>query len=156
MSEGKKSDTGKLRFDLIPPGPLAQLAEVFTIGCRKYDSRNWEKGMAWGRVFAAMMRHAWKWWGGEKYDKDDGQSHLSSVAWCAFVLMEYEETNSGLDDRSVPATDSPRTVTGLRPGGTIPCDEKGRVVVTLPNGDTIKIPADTVASAISSVSIPSK
>lgn len=156
MSEGKKSDTGKLRYDLIPPRPLEWLAEVYTIGCKKYDDRNWEKGISWGRIFAAMMRHAWKWWRGEKYDAEDGQHHLASVAWCAFALMEYEETHPELDDRSVPANDSPRTVTGLRPGGVIPVDSKDRVVVTLPNGDTIKIPAREVITAISDARAPSK
>ena len=99
MAEGIKADTGKLRYDLIPPGPLNELANVYTIGASKYAARNWEKGLTWGRVFAAMMRHAWAWWGGEKHDLIDGQHHLSSVAWCAFALMEYEDTHPELDDR---------------------------------------------------------
>ena len=100
VTEGKKDDVNKLRYDLIPPGPLNELALVYTIGARKYTDRNWEKGLAWGRVFAAMMRHAWSWWGGEKHDLVDGQHHLASVAWCAFALMEYEETHPELDDRN--------------------------------------------------------
>ena len=98
-SEGRKNDTNKLRYDLIPPGPLALLAEVYTIGAKKYDDRNWEKGIKWGRIFAALMRHAWAWWRGEKNDSVDGQHHLASVAWCAFALMEYEKTHTEFDDR---------------------------------------------------------
>lgn len=94
-----KADTGKLRFDLIPPTPLMKLAEVYTIGANKYSDRNWEKGLSWGRIFAAMMRHAWKWWRGETHDPEDGQHHLASVAWCAFALMEYEGTYPEGDDR---------------------------------------------------------
>jgi len=60
MSGGTKYDNDKARFDLIPPGPLYQVAELFAMGAKKYDDRNWEKGLQWGRVFAAMMRHAWK------------------------------------------------------------------------------------------------
>ena len=97
--EGRKDDTGKLRFDLIPAGPLNKLAEVYTIGARKYADRNWEKGIAWSRIFAAMQRHAWKFWNGERYDQQDGQEHLASVAWCAFALLEYLETHNELDDR---------------------------------------------------------
>ena len=97
---GRKDDTGKLRFDLLPVFPLLKIAEVYTIGAKKYADRNWEKGMAWGRIFAAMMRHAWKWWGGEKTDPMDGQHHLASVAWCAMALMEYEEKQKGEDDRA--------------------------------------------------------
>jgi len=97
--QGVKHDADKLRFDLIPPRSLEQLAEVFTIGAKKYDDRNWESGILWGRVFAAMMRHGWAWWRGETHDPD-GQHHLSSVAWCAFALMEYERTHPEMDDRS--------------------------------------------------------
>jgi len=100
MAEGIKHDDGKLRFDLIPVYPLEKLAEVYTIGAKKYTDRNWEKGIQWGRIFAAMMRHAWKFWRGERYDEVDGQEHLASVAWCAFALMEYERTHPELDDRS--------------------------------------------------------
>lgn len=99
MAEGVKHDSGKLRFDLLPVFPLSKLAEVYTIGARKYDDRNWEKGIAFGRVFAAMMRHAWKWWSGERFDQQDGQEHLASVAWCAFSLMEFQNTHPELDDR---------------------------------------------------------
>jgi hypothetical protein len=96
---GVKYDDGKLRFDLIPVTPLKELARVYTIGSVKYDDRNWEKGLSWGRVFAAMMRHGWTWWKGEKFDKVDGQHHLASVVWCAFALMEYENTRRSFDDR---------------------------------------------------------
>lgn len=98
-SEGRKNDEGKLRYDLIPPRSLEALARVYTIGSAKYTDRNWEKGIKWGRVFAAMMRHAWAWWRGEIYDQVDGQHHLGSVAWCAFALLEYELTHPELDDR---------------------------------------------------------
>ncbi len=97
----RKDDTGKLRFDLIPVYPLQEIARVYTIGANKYADRNWEKGMSWGRIFAAMMRHGWAWWSGETHDPTDGQHHLASVAWCAMALMEYEKKKLGTDDRFV-------------------------------------------------------
>lgn len=99
-AEGKKNDTGKLRWDLLPPKPMWELVRVYTLGALKYADRNWEQGMKWGRIFRAMLSHAFKWWGGERYDQEDGQHHLASVAWCALALMEYEETHPELDDRS--------------------------------------------------------
>ena len=104
--EGKKHDVGKLRYDLIPVYPMERLAEVYTIGAAKYGDYNYLKGMKWGRIFAAMMRHAWAWWRGEIYDPVDGQAHLASVAWCAFALMEYQHRHIGEDDR--PFIDPPR------------------------------------------------
>ena len=99
INAGVKFDTGKARFDLMPPEALEAVANVFTIGASKYSARNWEKGMSWGRVFAAMMRHAWAWWRGEERDPSDGQHHLDSVIWCAMVLRTYVERRVGIDDR---------------------------------------------------------
>lgn len=96
---GHKRDGGKVRYDLLPPGPLHELARVFTIGAEKYGARDWEKGLAFGRVFAALMRHAWAWWRGGRHDQEDGQHHLASVAWCALVLMQLEDSHPDQDDR---------------------------------------------------------
>jgi hypothetical protein len=99
LVEGTKHDEGKPRFDLIPVMPMFELAKLYAIGAKKYDDRNWEKGISWGRIFRALLSHAFKWWAGQKYDQEDGQHHLASVAWCAFALMEYERTRPEYDDR---------------------------------------------------------
>ena len=99
ISQGRKDDGGKLRYDLLPLYPLERLAEVYTIGAKKYSDRNWEKGIAWSRLFAALLRHAFQWARGQQRDPIDGQHHLASVAWCALALMEYEVTHPELDDR---------------------------------------------------------
>lgn len=105
--DSSRKDDGKLRYDLIPAEPLEELARVYTIGAAKYEPRGWETGMAYGRIFAALMRHAWKWWRGERFDATDGQHHMASVAWAALALMEYERTHPEHDDRPQPA---PRVV----------------------------------------------
>lgn len=99
LIEGVKFDAGKARFDLMPPEALEAVANVFSLGAVKYSARNWERGMSWGRVFAAMMRHAWAWWRGEENDPQDGQHHLDSVIWCAMVLRTYVARRVGIDDR---------------------------------------------------------
>lgn len=101
-TKGRKDDSGKARYDLIPARPLQELAELYAIGAKKYDDRNWEQGLSWGRVFSALMRHAWAWWRGETHDPEDGQHHLASVAWCAFALLEYDLRGTGDDDRPLP------------------------------------------------------
>ncbi len=105
MSEGKKLDSGKLRMDLIPVRPLEMLAEVYTIGCKKYADRNWEKGIAWSRCYGALLRHLFKFWKGESIDREDGQHHLAAVVFYALALMEFEFTHKELDDR--PNTKEP-------------------------------------------------
>lgn len=96
---GVKYDQGKLDWSLLPIEPMAEVIKVYTLGANKYERENWRKGMDWHRVFSALMRHAWAWWGGEKYDPVDGQHHLSSVVWCALTLMWYEIKGVGKDTR---------------------------------------------------------
>lgn len=97
--QGTKFDQEKPRYDLIPRSTLHAAATVLTFGAKKYAARNWEKGIAWGRVFAALMRHMWAWWSGECKDPETGYSHLWHAQCCLTFLIEYETTHPELDDR---------------------------------------------------------
>ena len=88
--QGTKHDEGKLRYDLIPPYPLMRLAEVYTIGARKYGDRDWEKGISCSRLLGSMLRHIEAYRAGELVDKDDGQLHMASVAFCAFAVLYFD------------------------------------------------------------------
>jgi len=96
---GYKHDNEKLRMDLIPPEALAALADILGYGANKYSDRNWEKGMRWGRVFAALMRHLWAWWAREGVDPETHRSHLWHALCCLAFLVAYEQRNLGEDDR---------------------------------------------------------
>lgn len=99
-TEGLKFDQGKARYDLLPPEFLDATAQVLTFGANKYGERNWENGMKWGRPFAALMRHMWAWWKGEKADPETGMSHLWHACACLAFLIAFEERSVGTDDRS--------------------------------------------------------
>lgn len=92
---GRKNDANKLRYDLIPPEAWAGLAQVYTIGAVKYGDRNWEQGLAYGRIYRALLSHLEKWRLGEDYDQEDGQHHLDSVVWNAVALRTYEARAMG-------------------------------------------------------------
>lgn len=106
---GVKYDGGKVRMDLLPPELIFAVAEILTFGAAKYADRNWEKGMKWGKVFAALMRHMWAWWGGKTttktnflfgdLDLETARSHLWHAACCIAFLIAYEERGIGEDDR---------------------------------------------------------
>jgi hypothetical protein len=87
------------RFDLLPAGPLWEVAEHYGKGAEKYDERNWERGYAWSLSFAAMMRHAWAWWRGEDVDPENGGHHMAAVVFHALALLEFRTTHPGYDDR---------------------------------------------------------
>lgn len=97
-----KLDEGKLRYDLLPPLALDSLVKVYTYGCQKYAPRQWEGGMSWSRVFAALMRHCWNWFRGENVDQESGLPHMAHAAWGCIALLEYGLRGRGEDDRPYP------------------------------------------------------
>ena len=99
MTQAVKDDAGKLRYDLIPPFALKELARVFSYGAEKYGGRNWEEGLDWSRLFAAAQRHLWSWWAGEDADEETGISHLAQAAWNCLALLEFARTHPERDDR---------------------------------------------------------
>jgi hypothetical protein len=114
MSEGLKHDDGKLRIDLFPGDALFAISQILTFGAKKYTARNWENGIAWGRVFGATMRHLWSWWQGRgptnqsflfgDLDTESGFSHLWHAGCCIVFLIAYEMRGmTTFDDRPVRA-----------------------------------------------------
>jgi hypothetical protein len=96
-----KFDQGKPRYDLLPGDALNDIVEVFTHGADKYGERNWEKGLSWGRLFGATMRHMWAWWRGEEIDPDSGLSHLSHAAASVIMLAASSRRRIGEDSRNI-------------------------------------------------------
>lgn len=93
------SDPNKARFDLIPPGPLYDVAEAFKVGADNHGERNWEDGsIPISRFFAAAMRHAWAWWRGEDLDPESGLPHEAHVATNWLIIAELRRRRLS-DDR---------------------------------------------------------
>lgn len=78
-------NTGKPRFDLIPPELLTRLAELYTRGAEKYDENNWRKAKSEkeiNRFKESAWRHFVQWSSGEK-DED----HAIGAIW---NIVSYE------------------------------------------------------------------
>lgn len=98
LTGGQKGQKDE-RYDLIPVGPLRQLARHYGVGARKYDDHNWRRGYDWSLSYAALQRHAQAFWSGEDTDEETGSPHLAAVAFHAFALLEWATTHPELDDR---------------------------------------------------------
>ena len=96
--QGKKFDSIKVRPELIPPLPLSLLAELYTHGAKKYSDRNWECGIAYSRVFGAILRHLIAAMSGEWYDSEFGLPHVIHAAWGCFALCQYNFTHQEMND----------------------------------------------------------
>lgn len=103
LNEGRKNDSDKNRVELLPVDALEDIGEILTFGAAKYGDRNWEKGMAWSRVFGALLRHLFAWWRGEKSDPETGKSHLAHAGCCILFLLAFERRKTGTDDRPLPS-----------------------------------------------------
>lgn len=109
VMHGRKDDKDKARMDLIPAEAMFALADILGYGAKKYEEHNWAKGMQWGRVYGACLRHLFSWWAGRgpttksflfgETDEETGRSHLWHAYACITFLIAYEERGSGTDDR---------------------------------------------------------
>lgn len=116
LTEGVKDDSDKTPVHLVAPEFIFATAEILKFGAKKYEEHNWAKGMRWSRVFSALMRHLWAWWGGKgrtcenflfgECDSETGRSHLWHAACCIMFLVCYEEWEMNeFDDRYNPKGD---------------------------------------------------
>lgn len=87
------------RYDLIPVGPLRELALHYGRGARKYGENQWRKGYEYSKSIAALQRHLEAFKGGEDIDEETGSPHMAAVAWHVFALLEFAETFPRHDDR---------------------------------------------------------
>ena len=87
------------RPDLIPVGPLTEVATHYGRRALKYSPDNWRKGYAYSLSYAALQRHAMQFWAGEDDDQETGSSHMAAVVFHALALMEFRKTHPELDDR---------------------------------------------------------
>lgn len=123
---GTKHDGGKLPWHLLPFDAIGQVVCVLQFGAKKYAERNWEKGIAHSRVFAAAQRHLTAWWQGEDRDPETGLSHLAHAACCTLFMLAFVTRNrTDVDDR--PPT-SPRVLGVIEPSPLGPCEPPPQVV----------------------------
>lgn len=86
---------GKGRMDLLPVRALIEVAKVYEEGAKKYEARNWEKGIPLSRFMDSGLRHAMKWLKG---DRDE--PHLEQACWNFLCCLD---TLKRIEDGVLPA-----------------------------------------------------
>ena len=99
----KKNDENKTRYELIPTGPLAEIAEIMTRGAERYGQDNWKENIEaeTGRVLGAIFRHLEAYRAAREREDPDGywntddwgHHHLSHVMVCALFLVWNDQQN---------------------------------------------------------------
>lgn len=95
--QGRKDDSAKIRYSLLPVGTANQVVQVLEFGSKKYADNNWQKvPSARTRYYDAAMRHIDAWWNGELLDLDKGDQkgshlpHLAHAICCLMFLMWFD------------------------------------------------------------------
>lgn len=96
---GKRFNTGKLEWHLLPFEALKGTVKVLMFGKTKYGEGNWQKGMGWITVYNSLIRHVIAWRNGEDLDTESGEHHMSHIICNAIFLLWYTIKNKGIDDR---------------------------------------------------------
>lgn len=76
---------GKGRYDLISPIAMKRLARHYENGAKKYEDRNWEKGIPLSKFMDSLLRHAFQFLEGDR-----SEDHIAAIAWNAFGLIHTE------------------------------------------------------------------
>jgi hypothetical protein len=80
----RSSDIEHLRYDLIPPCALRELAEVFAEGAKAHGDENWKKGMDEGVIVNHAMEHLMKYREGDR-----SENHLGKIMWACSAMIFF-------------------------------------------------------------------
>ncbi len=109
MSEGKKFDSDKPRWDLLPFKVLEPVVQVLTFGAKKYGPNNWQLLPDFKqRYTAAFLRHFVAWQSGEKIDPESGHAHIAHMICNLIFILWKEQNESKLSIGARATNENPR------------------------------------------------
>ena len=89
--QGRKDDSSKRRYSLLPKGAVNSVVDVLEFGSKKYADNNWQKVPdAKTRYYDAAMRHLDAWFNGDLKDAETGLPHLAHAICCLMFLMWFD------------------------------------------------------------------
>ena len=91
VEQGRKDDSSKIRYSLLPVGTVNQVVQVLEYGSKKYADNNWQKVPNHRtRYYDAAMRHIDAWFNGSLKDDETGLHHLAHAICCLMFLMWFD------------------------------------------------------------------
>jgi hypothetical protein len=100
MQDGKKFDTDKPDWSLLPIEEVDACVQVMTYGKNKYNENpndpNWKKVEdGYNRYYAALLRHLVATRKGEYLDPESGHPHMAHVIFNALTLSYFTRLKYG-------------------------------------------------------------
>lgn len=91
-TSGRKYDSNKPRYSLLPTGTVLNVVQVLEYGAVKYEPDNWQHvPSARTRYYDAAMRHIDDWWNGSEIDEESSLPHLAHAICCLLFLLWFDE-----------------------------------------------------------------
>jgi hypothetical protein len=91
IAEGKKFDTGKLSYTLLPFPAITEVVHILEFGKQKYGRDNWKKvPNAKERYLDACFRHLISYIEGETKDHESGRHHLAHAVCCLLFALWFD------------------------------------------------------------------
>ena len=91
-TSGRKHDSNKPRYSLLPTGTVNQVIQVLEYGAVKYEIDNWQRvPSARTRYYDAAMRHIDDWWNGSEIDEESSLPHLAHAICCLLFLLWFDD-----------------------------------------------------------------
>ena len=92
VTAGRKHDSNKPRYSLLPTGTVNQVVQVLEYGAVKYEIDNWQRvPSARTRYYDAAMRHIDDWWNGSEIDEESSLPHLAHAICCLLFLLWFDD-----------------------------------------------------------------
>lgn len=89
-STGGQKGVKLARFELIPAGPLHELAVHYGRGARKYASHQWRQGYEWSKSMGALERHYNDFKAGKDYDVCSNEPENCAVRIDTGEVLSYD------------------------------------------------------------------
>ena len=97
MSDSKKYDQGKLRWDLLPLNLIEKVVEIYTFGAEKYGANTWQNlEDGYNRYKAAMFRHLMEFEKGNVIDDESGREHLAHMVWNSIAMLYMSDNTDNI------------------------------------------------------------
>lgn len=97
MSDSKKYDQGKLRWDLLPLNLIEKVVEIYTFGAEKYGANTWQNlEDGYNRYKAAMFRHLMEFEKGSVIDDESGCHHLAHMCWNSIAMLYMSDNTDNI------------------------------------------------------------
>ena len=97
FSTGATRSEMSVRWDLLPPGAMRQMAEVMDLGAKIHGSRNWEKGLGAEVCVNHCLDHVFAYQSG-----DQSENHLAHAAVNLCMALHSLETWPELNKENPP------------------------------------------------------